>query len=166
MEVDKEFLSELSGPFTLPQLNAVQPLPDYLKSVYLSCGTSLFIATIQVADAQLQALPFEKACQLAGFEPVEIAHAMQQHHAVRKALNRADAQNMLWWVEKIKRAAERDWKAAAMYLERTMPSIFAEVKAVTRREMPTISSAPTNAGKEIPVEELTDEELVRLAEGK
>ena len=169
---DRKLLDELAGGFkVLPPVPSfggrVDPLPTHLSQLYLSCGTDLRTATLAMASALCSTgLDVNTAAMHCGFIPAEITTAMERHPEVLRALNRAWATNVAWWVRRIRDAAERgDLKATQFYLERSLPSLFAEVKALARKDLPPMRSAAVTPQHGGCVEDLTDEELVRLAEG-
>jgi hypothetical protein len=168
---DQKLLQELSGGFNkLPPVpnfsGRVDALPAHLSDERLSCGTDLRTATLAMAAALCSTGLDVNSCAMhCGFIPAEITVAMERHPAVLRALNRAWATNVAWWVRRLRDAAERgDLKATQFYLERSLPSLFAEVKALARKDLPPMRSAAV-APQAGCVEDLSDEELVRLAEG-
>lgn len=167
---DQKLLDELSGQFRkLPPVpnfaGRVDPLPDYLSEIRLSCGTDLRTATLAMVGVLCSTgLDVNTSAMHCGFIPAEMTSAMERHPSVLRALNRAWATNVAWWVRRIREAAEKgDLKATQFYLERSLPSLFAEVKALARKDLPPMRSAAVTP-ESGPVENLSDEELIRLAE--
>jgi hypothetical protein len=162
----QEISSDLLHEFSMgaENLEAPDALPLELKNVYCSDGFNLYDKTIAVAKAILVGLPFAQACLQAGSSATEISGYMRMYPRVARALNYAVACNMAWWIAPIKAAASRgDIKAATFYLERMWPNIFAEVKAVTRRDTsPSAEFDLDNTSKETDVKRLSDAELVAL----
>jgi hypothetical protein len=172
-EMYEEFLTEIPNKFNVekPKYSSMisapkNPgvLPDSLKNILLSDGTSLYDATNAIAKGLVDGLNYQTAVLSAGHIPSEINSYIMQYRAVARALNFAHAKNLYNWIEKLWLAADKDWKAAAFYLERMHPSFFSEVKSVARRDLPPaplVDSCTPNAKTE-DLKKLSDEELLSL----
>ena len=75
-------------------------------------------------------LPIDYCCLLVNINKGALVAMMAEDAEVAARINKAQAQNLLWWISKLRQGAERDWRAAIAYLERVFPHLFAEVKAV------------------------------------
>jgi hypothetical protein len=84
----------------------------------------------EVCEAIRNGLPLDYCCLIANIQRATLKQWMLDDEEVAAAINKAQAQNLLWWISKIRSGAEKDWRAALAYLERIFPQLFAEVKAV------------------------------------
>lgn len=119
----------------------------------------------EVCKAVRAGLPIDYACLLTNISRGTVRKWMLDDADIAARINKAQAQNMLWWISKIRSGAERDWKAALAYLERIFPHLFAEIKAVeitTRSEdkQEVIDVTPEATIKRLT--EMTDEELQQI----
>jgi hypothetical protein len=116
----------------------------------------------EVCKAIRAGLPIDYACLLANVHRGALRQWMVDDEDVAARVNKAQAQNLLWWISKIRSGAERDWKAALAYLERIFPALFAEVRQVeiSQKEVgvaQVIDVTPEATIKRLT--EMTDEEL-------
>jgi hypothetical protein len=116
----------------------------------------------EVCKAVRAGLPIDFACLLTNISRGTVRKWMVDDPDIAARINKAQAQNMLWWVSKIRSGAERDWKAALAYLERIFPHLFGEIKAVeitTRAEdkQEVIDVTPEATIKRLT--EMSDEDL-------
>lgn len=75
-------------------------------------------------------LEIDFSCMLASIDKRALREWMSEDHTIMTRINQARAKNMAWWIEKIRKGAETDWRAAVCYLERMFPHLWAEVKQV------------------------------------
>jgi hypothetical protein len=75
-------------------------------------------------------LELDFACMLASIEKRALRQWMSEDLSIMTKINRARAKNMAWWIEKIRKGAETDWRAAVVYLERMFPHLWAECKQI------------------------------------
>lgn len=138
-------------------------LPQKLKGILLPSGENLYDTVLETMRGILDGLDFATACLLAGISPEDMASYMKQYTIITRVLNFAYANNMLWWTEKVKKAATNDWKAAAFYLERRYTSLFGEVKTITRKDLGGLGVSPgSSQAVDKKLEDLSDEELMSL----
>ena len=107
------------------------------------------------------------SCMLASIDKRAIREWMSEDHTIMTRINHARAKNMAWWIEKIRKGAETDWRAAVVYLERMFPHLWAEVKQVeiTKREDPMeLKTIEVERASIQNIKQMTNEELMSLAE--
>lgn len=117
-------------------------------------------------------LPVEYALMLCSATKDTLTKWMQEEESFMMAVNQAQAQNLAWWIQKIRTGAENDWRAALAYLERVFPHLFAEVKQVEITQKRDKDADIINITKESEKRELeqkrntirslTDEQLAEL----
>lgn len=154
----RALLDELSSdplPVVPPQR---EPLNKKHMGMVMDGGVSLYDATLDVCRALIDGADETTACELSGVEPDQFLSMMHQHPDVRRAVRRARATNIVWFLTQVRSAAMKDWKAAAFYLERRYPALYAEVTALARKEMP--QEADINYSEDVTL--LTDAELLAL----
>jgi hypothetical protein len=117
----------------------------------------------EICRAIRAGLPIDYACLLANVQRSALRKWMQDDENLAAQVNKAQAQNLLWWISRIRQGAERDWRAALAYLERIFPALFAEVKQVEISQKETHTESPIiDVTPEATIERLTrmtDEEL-------
>ena len=145
--------------------------PDRAPSRAPIARTSKDVPEVEVPDvieeickAIRAGLPLEQSCLLANVHRGTLRQWMIADDEVASRINRAQSQNMLWWISKLRQGAEKDWRAALAYLERVFPYLFAEVKAVeiTTRAEDKQASSIIDVTPEATIKRLTemsDEEL-------
>jgi AcrR family transcriptional regulator len=116
----------------------------------------------EVCKAIRAGLPIDYACLLANIHRGTLRKWMTDCEETAARVNRAQAQNLLWWISKLRQGAEKDWRAALAYLERVFPALFAEVRQIelSQREVgepKIIDVTPEATIKRLT--EMTDEEL-------
>lgn len=115
-------------------------------------------------------LEIDFACMLASIEKRALRKWMQDDLTIMTRINKARAKNMAWWIEKIRKGAESDWRAAVVYLERMMPHLWGEVKQVEITARKAIDDPMELKTIEVEraaiqnVKQMSNEELVALAE--
>lgn len=120
----------------------------------------------------LLGLPIDYALMLGSATRETLREWMLEDESFMIEVNKAQAKNLAWWIQKIRTGAETDWKAALAYLERVYPHLFAEVKQVEIINKYDKDKELINVTKENNVRELeqkrntikgmTDEQLVEL----
>lgn len=75
-------------------------------------------------------LPLDYALMNAGAKRTTLKSWMLLDEDFLMEVNKAQAQNLAWWIQQIREGAKTDWRAALAYLERVYPNLFAEVKQV------------------------------------
>jgi hypothetical protein len=116
----------------------------------------------EICKAIRAGLPIDFACLLTNISRATVRQWMVSDGDIAARINKAQAQNMLWWISKIRSGAERDWKAALAYLERIFPHLFAEIKAVEITTRSEDKQEVIDVTPEATIERLTrmtDEEL-------
>lgn len=121
----------------------------------------------EVCKAIRAGLPLDFCCLLTNIDRGALRLWMTEDEDVAARVNKAQAQNLLWWVSKIRQGAEKDWKAALAYLERIFPHLFSEVKAVDisvrqedKQQQAFIDVTPEATIKRLT--EMTDEDLQKI----
>jgi hypothetical protein len=122
----------------------------------------------EVCQAIRAGLPLDYCCLLANVQRGALKQWMIEDESIAAAVNRAQAQNLLWWISKLRQGADKDWRAALAYLERIYPNLFAEVKAVdiNVRQEEKSHNAIIDVTPDSLVQKLmgmTDEELEQIA---
>jgi hypothetical protein len=138
-----------------------EKLPEYLKEIFTTSGQNMYELTLKIILRIKGGLIFSEAVESLGENHAEIKQIALQHTAVLKAINFAQAKEMQSWIDKIKRAADKDWRAASFYLERRYTYNFSELKNIVRDDSMPIKKVGKNLptfGKD--VKELSDEELM------
>jgi len=118
-------------------------------------------------------LPVDYALMLASATRLTLKKWMEEDESFMIETNKAQAQNLAWWIQKIRKGAEGDWRAALAYLERVFPHLFAEVKQVEivnkwNKGADIIDIEKENKAKERDqirntIKSMTDEQLMELA---
>lgn len=118
-------------------------------------------------------LPVDYALMLASATRLTLKKWMDEDESFMIETNKAQAQNLAWWIQKIRKGAEGDWRAALAYLERVFPHLFAEVKQVEivnkwNKGTEIIDVEKENKAKEREqlrntIKSMTDEQLMELA---
>ena len=118
-------------------------------------------------------LPVDYALMLCSATRETLRKWMAAEESFMLEVNKAQAQNLAWWIQKIRTGAESDWRAALAYLERVFPHLFAEVKQVEITQKRDKDADIININKENERKEqeqkrntiraLSDEELLALA---
>lgn len=118
-------------------------------------------------------LPLDYALMLCSATRETLKKWMYENDDFMLRVNAAQAQNLAWWIQKIRTGAETDWRAALAYLERVFPHLFAEVKQVEITQKKDKEADFINITKEQEKRELeqkrntiralSDEELMELA---
>lgn len=122
----------------------------------------------EVVQAIRAGLPLDYCCLLANIQRSALKAWMLEDEDICAAINKAQAQNLLWWISKLRQGADKDWRAALAYLERIFPNLFAEVKAVdinVRQEEKT-QNAIIDVTPDTIIQKLmgmSDEELEKIA---
>ena len=117
----------------------------------------------EICKAIRAGLPIDHCCLLANVHRGALRQWMVDDEDVAARVNRAQAQNLLWWISKLRQGAEKDWRAALAYLERIFPALFAEVRQVEISQKDAIGQpqiidvTPEATIKRLT--EMTDEEL-------
>jgi hypothetical protein len=155
----KSLLDEFSGnePPDLP----ASTLPLCLKNEIIGF-TNAYDLVITVMKALMDGMPFTTACAMGGAKPAEVKDLMTKHRQVDMALNRAYAQNISVWIEKLKGG---DWKAASFYLERGVPDVFAEARSTGKGALMPTPKSVSDANPARDYKSMSDEELLAIAEG-
>lgn len=115
-------------------------------------------------------LEIDFSCMLASVEKRTLRGWMQEDTSIMLRINKARAKNMAWWIEKIRKGAETDWRAAVCYLERMFPHLWAEVKQVeitarNQYEDPmALKTIDIERAAIQNVKHMSNDELVKLAE--
>ena len=88
-------------------------------------------------------LSIAQACLYAGTTSEEITPFLRACEAARRAVNRAHAENIAWWLDAVKEKARAGvWQAATWYLERAHPHYFGQTRSlVDRKDKPQVDAA-------------------------
>lgn len=84
----------------------------------------------ELCKALAEGIPLDFACLLVNVSRGTVRDWMKQEGEIAGRINRAQAENIRFWISCIREGARCDWKAALAYLERLFPAMFGEVKAV------------------------------------
>jgi hypothetical protein len=122
----------------------------------------------QLCNAIRGGLPVDMCCLLVNINKGALVEWMTRDPEIQAKVNKAQAQNLLWWISKLRQGAERDWRAAIAYLERVFPHLFAEVKAVDvsvrtedKQQNMVIDVTPDHVLHKMM--EMSDDELMKMA---
>jgi hypothetical protein len=117
-------------------------------------------------------MPIDYALMLASANRTRLTEWMRADGNFLVEVNQAQAQNLGWWIQKIRNGAEKDWRAALAYLERVFPSLFAETKQVEITQKfdkgDEIQEEKIDKARELKdrIKNMSDDQLIKLAEGK
>lgn len=141
-----------------------QPIARKAKEVPVEEQTDVIE---EICKAIRAGLPLEQSCLLVNVHRGALRQWMIDDEDVAARVNRAQSQNMLWWISKLRQGAEKDWKAALAYLERIFPYLFAETKAieVSMRPEEKHASSIIDITPEATIKrltEMTDEDLQKI----
>jgi hypothetical protein len=118
----------------------------------------------ELCDALAEGIPLDYACLLVNVSRGTVRDWMKEEGEIAGRINRAMAENIRFWIGRIRQGAMTDWKAALAYLERLFPAMFGEVKAVEitqrageRAEQNIIDVTPEATVKRL--SQMSDEDL-------
>jgi hypothetical protein len=96
-----------------------------------------------ICAAIRKGLPIDYACLKANVLRGALREWMTNDPEISARVNKAQAENFEFWLDRLRDGATTDWKASLAYLERIFPAFFAEVKAV---EMHVKTDEKTTSG--------------------